>query len=221
MTVTNDRRKGARRYSSAVRERQALQTRAAVLAAASDCFAESGYRGTTMKDIAGRAGVSVETVYGQGSKASLLTAAVDRVRAGDAESERVTERSDMRLVVEANSPRAALRNLATLIAGSLPAALPVLAAFRQAADSDPEIATAYETYERQRWLDLEPIAHALAPGLREGIGVAEAADTVWSLLDPTAAEGLVRRRGWSIPQWADWVVTTLERTLLAEPDGPA
>ncbi len=219
MTAPNDQSKGRRQYASVVRARQAEQTRAAIVSAASDCFAERGYRGTTMKDIATRAGVAVETVYAHGNKVSLLTAAVDRVRAGDADAEHLVERSDMRAVLEAASPRDALRQLATLIADSLPAALPVLAAFRQAADSDPKIAEAYEAYEGKRWLDLRPITDALAPGLRAGVRVDEAADTVWSLLDPTAAEGLVRRRGWTVAQWAEWVVTALERMLLDDSAG--
>ena len=170
-----------------------------------------------MKDIAVRAGVSVETVYGQGGKASLLIAAVDRVRAGDADSARVNERTDMRTVLHAASPRDALKNLRTLITASLPDALPLLSAFHRAADSDSEIATAYETYEATRWSDLEPIAQALSPQLRPEVSAEQAADVIWSLLDPSAAEGLLRRRGWTSDQWATWVTDTLERLLLVEP----
>jgi hypothetical protein len=119
-----------------------------------------------MKDIAQRAGVSVETVDGQGTKAALLLAGVDQVRAGDADSARVSDRTDMRAVVGALSPHEALRQLRALIIASLPAALPVLSAFSRAAHSDPEIAAAYEEYERRRWADLRPIAEALAPRLR-------------------------------------------------------
>jgi len=216
MTVSNDSHKRSRPYASAVRDRQAQQTRAAVVQAAAQCFAERGYAGTTMKDIAVRAGVSVETVYGQGSKASLLMAAVDQVRAGDADSARVDDRTDMRTVLQAESPRDALKNLRTLITASLPDALPILSAFHRAADSDAEIATAYETYEATRWGDLEPIAQALRPQLRPDVSVEQAADVIWSLLDPTAAEGLLRRRGWSTDQWATWVTDTLDRLLLVE-----
>ena len=216
MTGPNKRRKGERPYSSAIRDRQAQQTRAAVVQAAARCFAERGYAGTTMKDVAERAGVSVETVYGQGGKASLLTAAVDQVRAGDADSARVTDRTDMRSVLHAATARDALQHLCTLITASLPDALPILSAFRRAADSDPEIIAAYETYEAIRWADLEPIAQALKPQLRDGVSVEHAADVIWSLLDPTAAEGLVRRRGWTTDQWASWVTDTLDRLLLSE-----
>jgi len=216
MTGSNIPRKRSRPYASAVRDRQAQHTRSAVIQAAGQCFAERGYAGTTMKDIAERAEVSVETVYGQGGKASLLIAAVDRVRTGGADLARVDDRTDMRAVLHAATPRDALLHLRTLITASLPDALPILSAFHRAADSDPEIATAYETYETTRWGDLEPIAQALKPQLRPEVSVDQAADVIWSLLDPTAAEGLVRRRGWTTDQWATWVTNTLDRLLLVE-----
>jgi hypothetical protein len=173
-----------------------------------------------MKDIAGRAGVSVETVHGQGGKASLLMAAVDRVRAADADSARVSDRTDLRTVLDAATPREALQHLRTLITASLPDALPILSAFHKAADSDPEIATAYETYEATRWGDLEPIAQVLRPQLRPEVSVEQAADVIWSLLDATAAEGLLHRRGWTTEQWATWVTDTLDRLLLVEAANP-
>ena len=45
-----------------------------MLDAAGRCFVDKGYAGTTMRDVADAAGVSVQTVFGQGSKASLLLA---------------------------------------------------------------------------------------------------------------------------------------------------
>jgi len=52
---------------------QAEQTRADLLAAARTRFARDGYAATSLKDIAGDAGVSVQTVYDSvGSKADLI-----------------------------------------------------------------------------------------------------------------------------------------------------
>ena len=216
MTVPEDSRNTVRSYASPIRERQALQTRTAVIEAAAHRFADRGYTATTMKDIAEQAGVSVETVYGQGSKASLLIAAVDRIRAGDADSGVTSDRTDMRSVMHSSDPKQAMRHLQTLITTSLPEALPILIAFRKAADSDPDIATAYEAYEAKRWTDLEPIARALTPQLRAGLSVQHAADVIWSLLDPTAAEGLLNRRSWTVEQWATWVTNALNRLLFIE-----
>jgi AcrR family transcriptional regulator len=48
-----------------------------VVAAAAELFAELGYARTTLAKIAAAADVSTETVQAQGSKASLLVAAVE------------------------------------------------------------------------------------------------------------------------------------------------
>ena len=52
-----------RSYSSAVREENAAQTRVRILEAAGDLFASNGYAGTTIREIADRANVAVDTVY--------------------------------------------------------------------------------------------------------------------------------------------------------------
>ena len=51
------------RYHSPLRERQAAQTRQAILDAALALFAEQGWAATTLPAIAGRAGISVDTIY--------------------------------------------------------------------------------------------------------------------------------------------------------------
>jgi len=66
-----------RSYRSTLRQQQAEATRARVLAAAAELFATDGYARTTLAKIAAAAGVSAETVQGQGSKAALLIAAIE------------------------------------------------------------------------------------------------------------------------------------------------
>src|SRR5690349_25009742 len=72
-------------FSSPRRPEHAQRTRTALLDAAGRCCLDKGYAATTMKDVAAEAGVSVQTVFGQGSKASLLLACVDRAVVGDDE----------------------------------------------------------------------------------------------------------------------------------------
>jgi AcrR family transcriptional regulator len=60
-----------------LRQRQAQETRLRVVAAAAELFAELGYARTTLAKIAAAAGVSIETVQAQGSKAALMIAAVE------------------------------------------------------------------------------------------------------------------------------------------------
>jgi AcrR family transcriptional regulator len=213
MTVAKDGQSG-KRYRSPLRAEQARRTRAAVLDAAAACFIEAGYAATTMKDVAARAGVSVETVYGLGGKASLLLAAVDRTLAGDDEPVPLIERPALREVLAAPDAREAFHRLRDLTRVGLPPALPMLHAFQSAAGADPEIAAAYAVYGERRLADVRVIADVLAPGLRPGVTVDEAADVLWDVLDPARAWMLAVERGWGVPRWTDWVFAAMEHMLL-------
>lgn len=68
----------ARTYTSAVRAERAAASRDAVIAAASELFAERGYEGVRVQDVASRAGVTTGTIYGHfPGRSELLAAAVD------------------------------------------------------------------------------------------------------------------------------------------------
>src|SRR5690349_25138990 len=79
-------------FSSPRRPEHAQRTRTALLDAAGRCCLDKGYAATTMKDVAAEAGVSVQTVFGQGSKASLLLGCVDRALVGDYEAVPLAQR---------------------------------------------------------------------------------------------------------------------------------
>jgi AcrR family transcriptional regulator len=66
-----------RPYSSALRQRQAAETRLRVVEAAVILFGRQGYRSTTFSQLAQEAGVSVKTVQEHGPKSALLQAAVE------------------------------------------------------------------------------------------------------------------------------------------------
>ncbi|WP_285579367.1 TetR/AcrR family transcriptional regulator [Herbidospora sp. NBRC 101105] len=202
----------SRRYRSPLREEQARRTHAAVIEAATACFVEKGYAATTMKDVAARAGVSVETVYGQGGKASLLLAAVDRTLAGDDTPVPVIERAPLREVMESPDAHAALRRFRDVVVEGMPKALPLMHAFHVAAGGDAEIGAAYQVYEQRRLTDMTKIAESLEAGLR--VPTAEAADVIWALFSTPAIHALMVDRGWGVERWADWVISVLERTLL-------
>ncbi len=69
--------KSTRRYSSQLREQQAAATRERVVRAAAELFSAGGYAGTSLPQIARRAGVSTETVQAHGPKIRLLKAGID------------------------------------------------------------------------------------------------------------------------------------------------
>jgi AcrR family transcriptional regulator len=75
-----------RPYNSERRRQAADRTRAAVLAACRELLFRDGYHATTVRAVAERAGVSVETVYKTfGGKPGMVKALWDTTLAGDDE----------------------------------------------------------------------------------------------------------------------------------------
>ncbi len=80
-----------RPYRSALRTRQAEETRARIVAAAARLFAAQGYQATTISAIAKEAGVSAETVKTTAAKAELLIAAFEVTFSGSEAAETLAD----------------------------------------------------------------------------------------------------------------------------------
>jgi AcrR family transcriptional regulator len=204
-----------RAYRSPIREKQAQQTRDAILDAAAQSFVDTGYAGTTMKDIAERVGVSVQSVHLFGPKASLLLAVVDRaISDGDDMSSTGTD-SAFHAAVTARAKPEKLRRMRSFIRDRMPQAAPVLRAFRDAASSDPAIAQAWRHHEARRYADVSTFVESCGDLLRTGRTTQQAADVTWSaIVSPQVADMLIGGRGWTIDEYVDWAVETFDRLFL-------
>lgn len=205
-----------RAYRSPLREEQAQRTRTAVVDAAERCFLEHGYAATTMKDIAAAAGVSVQTVFAQGTKASLLLHCVDRSVRGDDEDVPLLAREDFVRLLGEGSRDVKLDALRSIVLRSSRRAAPMALVFRAAAGADPEIAEAYVEYGQRRYQDVQAVVGAFAPWLRPELGLDRAADVMWAMFSHEADDALLRDRGWSAEAHADWLVDAFERLLLTD-----
>jgi AcrR family transcriptional regulator len=201
-------------YRSVLRSDQAQRTRVAVVEAAGRCFVESGYAGTTMRDIADAAGVSVQTVFGQGSKAALLLACVDRAVVGDDEGPALIQREQVGRLLASPDKQEKLRILRELALHLVPRTGPVLRAFASAAAVEPEIATAWAQYGQRRYQDYRAVIESFAPWLRAGFDVDRATDVFWAVFADSTAEALMVYRGWSLEEYGDWLVDAFDRLLL-------
>src|SRR4051812_22307288 len=95
-----------RSYNSARRAEQAAETRRAVLAAARELFTLQGYAGTTVAQIAARAGVAADTVYATvGRKPTLLRELVETAISGSAQAVPAEQRGYVREVQAATTAR--------------------------------------------------------------------------------------------------------------------
>src|SRR5258708_39546117 len=100
-------KKTSRAYRSELRQQQAEQTRSRVVAAAAELFAADGYARTTLAKIAAAAGVSAETVQGQGPKAALLIAAAEFAGVGVSDEENLLNLDVGRQLIAIDDPREA------------------------------------------------------------------------------------------------------------------
>ncbi|NYJ06031.1 TetR/AcrR family transcriptional regulator [Petropleomorpha daqingensis] len=201
-------------YNSPLRAEQAQRTRAAVLDAAARRFLDQGYAATTMKDVAAEAGVSVQTVFGQGSKAALLLACVDRAVVGDDEESPLAQRESFLRLVHAPDRATKLAAVRELVLRYVPEAVPILQVFAGAAAGDPEIAEAWAEYERRRFSDQRIMIASFQPELRDGLDVERATEIAWGVFTHALVANLMGVRGWTLEQYADFLVDAIERLLL-------
>lgn len=206
-----------RRYKSALRAQQATRTRRAVLAAARELFERQGYAGTAVSDIAGAAGVSLDTVYTSiGRKPQLLLAVVDMLLAGADEPLPAEERDYVRAIRAAGSAEDKIRVYTRALGELLPRTAPLLDALREAARSDPGCAEVWAQLGERRAANMLLFAADLrATGaLREELSDREVADVVWST-SSVEHYRLLTGRGWSAERFAALLADLWIRLLLA------
>ena len=211
------RARSKRPYHSPRRREQADATRRAILGAAQRLFGDRGYAATSMAAIASEAGVALKTVYvAFGTKHGLLRTLWHLLLRGDQGDAPVGERGWFRAVLEEPDPERALRlnvRNAKLVRARIGRLLEVI---REAATTEPEVAELWtriqtEFYENQRSV-IESLHRRGA--LRPGLGVAPAADILWTLNSPAVYQQLVRDRGWKPDQHERWLADVLCSELL-------
>ncbi|MEU5808711.1 TetR/AcrR family transcriptional regulator [Streptomyces sp. NPDC059650] len=201
------------------RAEKARRTRQRMRDAAARLFAEKGWTGTTVEDIARAAEVGVQTVYFTfGSKRALLKELLDTAVAGDADPVATLDRPWAREVLDEPDPAAQLALQAAGARRILERAAPVLEVVRGAATADPELAELWRLNHEQRHAVQLRFAEALyekaGGSLRPGHDRAAAADIAVTVLGPETYDLLVTRRGWSPARWEEWAADALVRQLL-------
>jgi AcrR family transcriptional regulator len=185
---------------------QAQQTRVAVLGACRALFGERGWAATGVRDIAGEAGVSVETVYATlGGKVALLTAALDGAVAGDDDPIPLSERPVF-LAMGAGELDARVHAAAALITDIHVRTIGLQRALREGAGGEPALAELLATQETNRRVST---GQGMALVLRRPIAERER-DLFWAQTSPEVYDALVNRSGWSAEEYATWVASLLE-----------
>ena len=209
--------KAGRHYDSRGRLEQARKNREAILDAARSAFATDGYASTTVAAIAGKAGVSPETVYKTfGGKPGLVRAIYERGLAGRGPTP-APERSDAMSARETD-PRGLIRQWGALTAEVSPLVSPILLLARSAAAVDAELQALLDESDASRLARMRQNAHVLARRgfLREGMTADRAGEIMWTYSSPELYELLVVRRGWTPAHYGDFVADALIAALLPD-----
>jgi AcrR family transcriptional regulator len=205
-----------RRYSSAVRAEQTRATRQRVIAAAEALFLRRGYTGATIEAIANRAGCSVQTVYNTvGGKAAILKAVYDTMLAGDIEPVVMLERPTALAMRTAPDARTALALYARMARDIVQRVLPLLPLLLgEGAAGDRDVRAFIDTTEAERAAGTGFVAADLQERFGLRVGVAEAADVLWTLTAPDIVLRLVHRRGWSLDRYERWLAEAMADAVL-------
>jgi AcrR family transcriptional regulator len=213
-----ERVKPRRRYESARRTAQAEQTRRDIATAAGLLFRKRGY-GVPMAEIAGEAGVVVETVYRIfGTKAALFRTAVEALLAGGARRAEVpvAERPAIRAIHDEPDPRRQVAAYAATQPGIHRRAGPLLRALRDAKASDAELERLWDEMEARRLDGQGQFVRMLADrgAIKPGLAVDAGIDVMWTLCSLAVYDLLVLGRGWSDNRYQTWLTEALVFELL-------
>jgi AcrR family transcriptional regulator len=188
-----------RRYESPVREARARRTREHVVATAGRLFAERGYAGTSVRQIAAAAGVSLETVTQAGRKADLLLAAFRGGFAGDPDAVSldalVGSATDLPVVVGR-------------VAEGVRRSVPIWRAFTTAAMADPAVAAVRAELAVARRAEI--VARLEAAGFAASVRLA---DAIGLLTSHEAYDHLTNVCGWPHEDYVAWAAEAIQAQL--------
>ena len=199
------------------RRTRTQQTKQRILDAAFGVFAEAGYTATTMRAIAGRAGVATQTLYFFfNTKPDLFRAVLAYASSGDVEGAPVPQRAWYREAMSSRDPSQVLSLLVENGSGILDRLGPLSHVIAEAGTLEPEIAQRQRELAASRRTGLRRVIKHLADlrALRADLTVTQASDVVFVLLGPDTYRRFAGC-GWTAQQWKQWILRSLRELLLA------
>ncbi|KQX08182.1 MULTISPECIES: TetR/AcrR family transcriptional regulator [unclassified Leifsonia] len=205
-----------RSYVSSLRTEQAATTRRRILESAAACFTENGYSGTSLADIAARAGVSPETVKNNGPKRELLLGAFEQAFAGTEGPAPVVDSDPAQEILAITDADAFLTATAAFVAAANARTSVLWIEFLAAANADALVAAALEDLLARRRGDYRGVVEQLIErGIATGVGedADTAAATLSFLWSPESHQQLVLQSGWSQTRYERWLADAARRQL--------
>ena len=194
-------------------EKTAL-TRARMLDAAFATFAESGYHGASMAEIARRSGVAEPTIYFTfHSKSELLQQVLAHAGAARAEPATVEQRPWFVTVLDEPDPRRVIALVVEHGTDILRRLAPLAETMSVAAISEPAAAEVIVTISARRHAAFERIVARIAGATQLQIPARRAVDVIDVVQSASTFNAFVAR-GWSVVEFKAWSFGLLTHQLL-------
>ena len=190
-----------------------------MVAAAAELFAADGYARATLAKIAAAAGVSAETVQGQGPKAALLIAAVEYAAVGVSGEESILNLDIGRELMTIDDPTDALDFVVSVVTDVNTRTAKLAFALFGGATSDPELdrylhdfiagingqaRRVLEVFRERGWL-------------RDDVPFDELVETAAVLCTVETYLRITHRDGWSVDAYRAWCRRMLAETVFLAP----
>ena len=207
--------RSVRVYRSPLRAAQAEETRTRICRAAAPLFAEHGYIGTSVRQLAAAAGVSVETVYGIGGKSAVFLRSFELAFSGTAHGASLLDLDVLAPTWAAPTLDEVLEGMTAFIVDSNERSAGLWSAYVAGANHDADLAAAYDARMQAMRRDGRAV---LALVVRRGLCPPPAdpdatVDEVWVALHPGQHVLLVGHAGWSRERYHRWMLATVRSVL--------
>ncbi|WP_176561237.1 TetR/AcrR family transcriptional regulator [Mycobacterium neglectum] len=204
-----------RSYRSTLRQQQAEATRSRVLAAAAELFATDGYARTTLAKIAAAAGVSAETVQGQGPKGALLIATIEYAGFGVAGEKNVFNLDVGRHLLAIDDLDEALDYVADTATDIHQRTAPLAPALYGGASADDELERYMDDLFASIKLQFRRILEVLRDRgwLRVDVPFDELLETMVVVCSVDTYLRVTQRGGWSVDTYRSWCRRILAETV--------
>lgn len=197
-----------------LRQAQAAATRARILDAAAAVFADNGYEGTRIDDIAAEAGVAYPTVYKAfRTKPAVLTAAVMRAMS-DGDEGPLDRQAWFEEQLDAPDAETQLRLVARNARRLYERAGRLIEVVRIAAAGDDQAAALWTTIDAERVDRARVTAKRLATKATLRASVPTTARTLWALTLPELYVLQVDEGELSAPRYERWLADLLIAAVL-------
>ena len=206
-----------RRYDSQRRQERSAETRHRILGAARQLFLDHGYRATTVAAVAALAGAHVDTVYELvGRKPVLMRELIEQAISGTDRPVEAEQREYVRAIRAEADPAQKVRIYARAVRRIQERMAPLFMALRDAASTEPEAAQLWHEISERRAANMRLLIIDIrdSGGLRPGLSVDAAADTVWAMNSSEVYVLLTVERGWSPQRFERWLADSWCRLIL-------